>query len=164
MLIYFLSRIRLVEGSMAWKLTLTNHKQWEYPKVMNYFRLKWTIEIIFDYFKYHGSVFTRDDYWLPIAQRKSRWELALLKKHLTVKYHSPRTSHQWLWRSWSRGYCLWSSACPGCTNTTGNQIVPSFSLQWKSDESTKHYLTQMLLTINWHYWQAGKKSLIEILF
>ena len=37
-----------------------------------------------------------------------------------------------------------------------NKIVPSFSLQWKSDESTKHYLTQMLLAINWRYSQAGK--------
>ena len=39
----------------------------------------------------------------------------------------------------------------------GNLIVPSFSFQWKSDESTKHYLTQILLAINWRYWQAGKK-------
>ena len=36
-------------------------------------------------------------------------------------------------------------------------VVPSFSLQWKSDEITKDYLTQMLLAINWRYWQAGKK-------
>ena len=52
---------------------------------------------------------------------------------------------------------LWSPTCPvspGCMGTTRN---PSFYLQWKSDESTKHYLTQMLLAINWHYWQAGKK-------
>ena len=34
-----------------------------------------------------------------------------------------------------------------------------FFLQWKSDETTKHYLTQMLLGINWHYWQAGKKCM-----
>ena len=33
-------------------------------------------------------------------------------------------------------------------------VVPSFSLQWKSVESTKHHLTQMLLSINWRYWQA----------
>ena len=45
--------------------------------------------------------------------------------------------------------------CPGCSDTTRN---PSFPLQWKSDESTKHYLTQMLLNINWRYWQAGKIS------
>ena len=32
------------------------------------------------------------------------------------------------------------------------------SLQWKSDESTKHYLAQMLLAVNWRYWQAGKSS------
>ena len=37
-------------------------------------------------------------------------------------------------------------------------VVLSFSLQWKSDKSTKHYLTQMLLAINWCYWQMGKNS------
>ena len=37
-------------------------------------------------------------------------------------------------------------------------VIPSFSLQWKSDESTKHYLTQMLLAIKWRYWQAVKNS------
>ena len=61
--------------------------------------------------------------------------------------------HQWLWCSWSRGHCFWSQACPVCTGTTRN---PSFSLQWKSDESTKHHLTEMLIVINWRYWQAGK--------
>ena len=35
-------------------------------------------------------------------------------------------------------------------------VVPSFYLKWKSDESTKQYLTQMLLAINWRYWQTGK--------
>ena len=30
----------------------------------------------------------------------------------------------------------------------GNQIVQSFPLKSKSEESTKHYLTQMLLAIN----------------
>ena len=49
--------------------------------------------------------------------------------------------------SWVYGYDLWP----------GNQIVPSFSLQWKSDKSTKHFLTQMLLAINWCCWQAGNK-------
>ena len=34
----------------------------------------------------------------------------------------------------------------------------SFSWQWKSGESTKHYLTQMLLAINWRYWQVRKDS------
>ena len=34
-------------------------------------------------------------------------------------------------------------------------IIITF-LKWKSDESTKHYLTQMLLAINWRYWQAEK--------
>ena len=31
-------------------------------------------------------------------------------------------------------------------------------LQWKSYESTKHLFNQMLLAINWRYWQAGKTS------
>ena len=35
-------------------------------------------------------------------------------------------------------------------------VVPS--LRWKYDERTKHYLTQMLLAINWRYWQEGKHS------
>jgi hypothetical protein len=35
-------------------------------------------------------------------------------------------------------------------------VVPSFSLQWKYDESTKHYITQMLLAINWYYWHTGE--------
>ena len=39
-----------------------------------------------------------------------------------------------------------------------NQIVLSLSLQWKSDKRTKHYFTQMLLAINWCYWQVGKNS------
>ena len=48
---------------------------------------------------------------------------------------------------------------PGCTVTTRN---PSFSLQWKSNESTKHYLSQVLLVINWRYWQEGKISRMQI--
>ena len=38
----------------------------------------------------------------------------------------------------------------------GVQHVLGVQVQWKSDKSTKHYLTQMLLVINWRYWQAGK--------
>ena len=38
----------------------------------------------------------------------------------------------------------------------GNQIVPSFSLQWKSDKSTKHYRNQMLCN-QLALWRAGKK-------
>ena len=34
----------------------------------------------------------------------------------------------------------------------------SFYLHWKFDESTKHYLTQMLLAIIWRYSQEGKNS------
>ena len=63
-----------------------------------------------------------------------------------------KTCHQWLWCSWNRGHCLWGPAWPR------NKIVPSLSLQWKSDESTKHYTTQMLLAINWYYWQAWRNS------
>ena len=46
-------------------------------------------------------------------------------------------------------------------DTTRNQ---SFSLQWKSNESTKHYLIQMLLVINWPYWQAVQAHLMEAHF
>ena len=41
----------------------------------------------------------------------------------------------------------------GCTGTTRN---PSISLQWKSDESTKHYLTQMLLVNYWPNYMREK--------
>ena len=37
-------------------------------------------------------------------------------------------------------------------------------LQCKSDESTKHYLTQMLLVINWRYWHAGENSRMRMKF
>ena len=64
--------------------------------------------------------------------------------------------HQWLRFSWSRGHYLWGPACPASPGCTGTTRIASFSLQWKSDEFTKHYLTQKLLAINWWYWQAGK--------
>ena len=44
----------------------------------------------------------------------------------------------------------------------GNQIVPSSTLLWKSDKTTKHYLTQMLLAINWRYWEACKNARIHL--
>ena len=44
-----------------------------------------------------------------------------------------------------------------CTGT-GTTRNPSFCLRWKFDESAKHYLTQMLLAINWRYWQKGRIS------
>ena len=37
-------------------------------------------------------------------------------------------------------------------------VVQSFSLEYKSVKSTKHYLTQMMLAINWCYWQARQSS------
>ena len=43
-----------------------------------------------------------------------------------------------------------------CMNTIITGDESWVSLQWKSHESTKHYLTQMLLVINWSYWQAEK--------
>ena len=46
--------------------------------------------------------------------------------------------HQWSGCSWNRGHCLESTMSCKCTGTTRN---PSFPLQWKSDDSTKHYLT-----------------------
>ena len=39
-----------------------------------------------------------------------------------------------------------------------DSVVRTRGVQWKSDEITKKYLTQMLLAINWRYWQAGKYS------
>jgi hypothetical protein len=39
-----------------------------------------------------------------------------------------------------------------------NQVILSFSLQWKSDESPRHYPTQMLLAINWSLLVDGKYS------
>jgi hypothetical protein len=78
------------------------------------------------------------------------------KQHLSEAVFSTLVGFSLWGRSWSlvflqrslnqvRGMC-WSI------------VVPSFSLQWKSDESTKHYITQMLHTINWRYWQVGKNS------
>ena len=37
-------------------------------------------------------------------------------------------------------------------------VVPSFYLQWKSNENNKHHVIQMLLAINWCYSQVGKNS------
>jgi len=37
-------------------------------------------------------------------------------------------------------------------------VVPSFSLEWKSDESTNTTSLKMLLAINWHCWQARGNS------
>ena len=45
-----------------------------------------------------------------------------------------------------------------CQKSLNQVCCSSCSLQWKSDKSTKHYLTQMLLAFNWRYWQAGKKN------
>ena len=39
-----------------------------------------------------------------------------------------------------------------------DSVVRTRGVQWKFNESTKHYLTQMLLVINWSSWQAGKNS------
>ena len=44
------------------------------------------------------------------------------------------------------------------SNICSAPIVPSFSVQWKSNEHTKHYVTQIMLTINWHYLLAEKNS------
>jgi hypothetical protein len=41
-------------------------------------------------------------------------------------------------------------------------MVCTHGVQWKSNKNTKHYLTQMLLAINWHYWQVGKNSRIRM--
>ena len=41
-------------------------------------------------------------------------------------------------------------------------VIVSFSLQCKFDDSTKHYNTQMLLAMNWRYWQAEKNLRMHI--
>ena len=70
-----------------------------------------------------------------------------------LRYQSPVIM---VFRSW--GPCLWSPASPlspGCTvGTTQNT---SFSSQLKSDESTKHYLTQMLLVIKFTHVYGGSR-------
>ena len=35
-------------------------------------------------------------------------------------------------------------------------MVRTHGVQWKSDKNIKHYLTQMLLVLNWCYWQVEK--------
>ena len=42
--------------------------------------------------------------------------------------YTPRTCHQWLWCSWSRGHCSWSSECPVSPGCTGKTRHLSFSL------------------------------------
>ena len=37
-------------------------------------------------------------------------------------------------------------------------MVHTSDVQWKSNENIKHYLTQMLLAINWRYWRTWKNS------
>ena len=62
-----------------------------------------------------------------------------------------------------------SSGLPGSLISWYQKILPKslnqvrcssrsvIFLQWKADENTKHHVIQMLLAINWRYWQAGKK-------
>ena len=71
-------------------------------------------------------------------------------------YRVPRT-HRTCWSPQTVNPTSWTPESlvtrPGCTETIRS---PSFSLQWKSDESSKHYLAQILIAINWSYWQAEK--------
>ena len=39
-----------------------------------------------------------------------------------------------------------------------SDIFQTDLVQCKCDENTKHYLTQMLIAINWRYWEAGKQA------
>ena len=45
-----------------------------------------------------------------------------------------------------------------CESSALLQSFYNFLLQWKSDKSTKHYFTLMLLPINWRYWQMVRNS------
>ena len=83
-----------------------------------------------------------------------------------VKYDFPRIWFRLFWRKTRR---LWFARLltlliSGDIAKTvwikcGALVVPSLSLLWKSDESTKNYLIQMLLTINRRYWQARKSHI-----
>ena len=74
---------------------------------------------------------------------------------------TPRTRDQWLWCSWSRGHCcgvqhvLWDFNKKMLLRCSRRSVI---FLTMKIRESTTHYLTQTLLTINWRNWQAGKNS------
>ena len=46
---------------------------------------------------------------------------------------------------------------PWCTGMIRKLNRSVIFLQWKSDKNIKHYLIQILLAINWRYWQVGKK-------
>ena len=59
--------------------------------------------------------------------------------------------HSWTMQ-WTRA-TLWNIYF--CARYSHN-LKSGLGLEW-GPPSTKHYLTQMLLAINWCYWQAGKK-------
>ena len=42
------------------------------------------------------------------------------------------------------------------------KLFRNFPYSEKSDKSTKHYFTQMLLAINWRHWLEGKNSHMDM--
>ena len=118
----------------------------------------------------HETTFIRKREFFPVSQWRQLMASRILVRYCLVlssdchckendgtnwlqgRTHTPRTRHQWLWCSWSQGLCLWSPACPGWTGTPRKKSV-HFPY---NEKNTKHFLTQMLLAINWFYWQAGK--------
>ena len=84
-------------------------------------------------------------------QRFGFWVISIYPGHARLHEVAPTS---WIPYHWWQVLGVWIRP--------GNQIIPSFSLQWKPNESTKHYLTQMLLAINWCYWQVRKNSCMRM--
>jgi hypothetical protein len=83
---------------------------------------------------------------------------------MTMLQHIPLT---WFRLFWQKTRLMWFTRLHtllipwflGVPARKANNFLTDLT-QWKSNESTKRYLTQMLLSINWHYWQMGKNSRI----
>ena len=96
--------------------------------------------------------------WSLTRNPERRWWY----RHISIKFfhHSP-----WLQGTGMEFFIYNTSNFQELNQVRGmcwSIVVPSFSLQWKSDESTEHYLTQTLLNINWRYCQAGENSHINM--
>ena len=65
--------------------------------------------------------------------------------------HTPRTRHQWLYCSWSRGHCLWSPAC---------QVVPEHPGLVTSDYGV-HELGVTVCGVQQVLWDFNKKLLLR---
>ena len=128
-----------------------------------YMRRPWTFIRIREFFPPINIV----SWWHETFQWRSawcsRWVFIVRKMTTTGAAHLIQTFFFW-WKS----RLLWfarlltlpqtSSCYPNSRCHWKESDFRQESTLWKSDQSTKHNLTQMLLAINWHYWQAGKNS------